>query len=187
VRTPDWAEPVTRRPLQVTVAALAVLALVGWRLGPVAALPAFAYLVIAGVALAHIDVALHRLPDPITLPSYIAGASLLALAAPFTEHGGTRFEHALFGMAGLFLLYAAQWFAVPSQIGLGDVKLAGVLGLYLGWLGLAAWILGVCAGFVLAAAYSVALLLARRATLRSSIPFGPFMLTGALVAVLAHG
>jgi leader peptidase (prepilin peptidase) / N-methyltransferase len=184
--TPDWAEPVARRPVYVAAVTVAVLAAVAWRIGADPALPAFCYLAVAGVALAFIDAALRRLPDPITLPSYVVGTALLGLAAAVTEHGGTRFEHALIGMVALFLLYAAQWLVVPAQIGLGDVKLAGVLGLYLGWLGMPAWLLGVCAGFVLAAVYSAALLATRRATLRSSIPFGPFMLAGALVAVLAH-
>lgn len=184
---PDWAEPAVRRPVAVPLAAVAVLALVAWRVGPVPALPAFAYLAVAGVVLTVIDVALKRLPDPLTLPSYAVGLLALGLAAPFTERGGVRLLHALVGMAALFLLYAVQWLVVPSQIGLGDVKLAGVLGLYLGWLGLPAWLFGTCAGFVLAALYAAGLLAARRATLKSQIPFGPFMLAGVLAAVLGYG
>jgi leader peptidase (prepilin peptidase)/N-methyltransferase len=186
VTTPDWAEPLTRRRLLVAAVTVAVLALVVWRIGLVPALPAFCYLAVAGVVLAFVDVALKRLPDPLTLPSYAVGAVLLGLAALGTEHGGARFGHALIGMVALLLLYAVQWFLLPSQLGLGDVKLAGVLGLYLGWLGPSAWVAGTCAGFVLAALYSLALLASRRATLKSSIPFGPFMLAGTLAAVLAY-
>ncbi|WP_460351693.1 prepilin peptidase [Actinoallomurus acanthiterrae] len=184
--TPDWAEPVIRRRLGVITAAVAVLGLVTWRIGPASDLPAFAYLAVAGVVLTFIDVALKRLPDPLTLPSYAAGLALLGLAAPFTDEGGARFTHALLGMAALFALYAVQWFIAPSQIGLGDVKLAGVLGLYLGWLGLRAWVIGVCAGYVLAAVYATALLVSRRAKLKSEMPYGPFMLAGVLAAVLGH-
>lgn len=183
---PDWAEPVIRRASAVIVVTVAVLALMVWRIGLGAALPAFCYLAVAGVVLAVIDIALKRLPDPLTLTSYAAGLVLLGVAAVATEHGGARFVHALIGMVALFLLYAVQWFFWPAQIGLGDVKLAGVLGLYLGWLGRIAWVAGICAGFVLAAAFSLFLLVSRRATLKSSIPFGPFMLAGALVAVLAY-
>ncbi len=186
VTSADWAGPVTRRPLAVALAAVLVLVPVVWRVGFTAELPAFCYLVVAGVVLTFIDIALNRLPDALTLPSYPIGAALLGLAALFADRGEARFAHAAAGMAALFLLYAAQWFLLPGQIGLGDVKLAGVLGLYLGWLGLRPWITGVFAGFVLAALYSVALLAARRATLKSTIPYGPFMLAGTLVAVLAY-
>lgn len=183
---PDWAEPAARRPVAVALAAAAALGLVAWRVGPVPALPAFMYLTVTGVVLTVIDVALNRLPDPLTLPSYAVGLLALGLAAPFTDRGGARLLHALVGMAALFLLYAVQWFVVPGQIGLGDVKLAGVLGLYLGWLGLPAWLFGTCAGYVLAALYAAGLLAARRATLKSYLPFGPFMLVGVLTAVLAY-
>ena len=144
--TPDWAEPVVARRLPAAAVTVAVLALVVWRIGPAPYLPAFCYLAVVGVALAFIDVELKRLPDALTLPSYAAATLLLGLAAPFTRHGGARFVHALIGLAALFLLYAVQWFFMPGQIGLGDVKVAGVVGLYLGWLGLPAWVAGVCAG-----------------------------------------
>jgi leader peptidase (prepilin peptidase)/N-methyltransferase len=186
VTTPDWAEPLIRRaPAVIAVTAVVVGSMV-WRVGLGPALPAFGCLAVAGVALAFIDIALKRLPDPLTLGSCAAGLVLLGVAALGTEHGGARFVHALIGMVALFLLYAVQWFCWPAQIGLGDVKLAGVLGLYLGWLGGVAWVAGICAGFTLAAVYSLALLASRRATLKSSIPFGPFMLAGALAAVLAY-
>jgi leader peptidase (prepilin peptidase)/N-methyltransferase len=179
----DWTEPVTGRPVPIALVTIAVLALLGWRIGLRPDLAAFVYLGVVGVLLAFIDVALKRLPDPLTLPSYAIGAALLGLAAPFTDQGGTRYVHALIGMAALWFLYALQWVIVPNQIGLGDVKLSGVLGLYLGWLGLPAWVVGVFGMFLLGGFYSVVLLVSGRATRKSSIPFGPFMLVGTLIAV----
>ena len=180
----DWFEPVARRPARVAVVAAATLALITWRIGPDAALPAYLYLGAVGVVLAFIDVAIRRLPDPLTLPSYAVAAALLGVAATFTHDGGTRYVHALAGMGALLAFYAVQWFFLPGQIGLGDVKLAGVLGLYLGWLGLGGVLLGVFAIHLLGGLYAGALLAARRTTLNATIPFGPFMLAGTLVAIL---
>jgi leader peptidase (prepilin peptidase)/N-methyltransferase len=75
----------------------------------------------------------------------------------------------------------------PGQLGGGDIKLAGLIGLGLGWLGWPAVIAGAVLAFVLTAVVSLALLAARRIRLRDSICFGPFMLGGALLAILASG
>jgi leader peptidase (prepilin peptidase)/N-methyltransferase len=68
-------------------------------------------------------------------------------------------------------------------MGFGDVKLAGLLGLVLGWAGWAPLVLGAFLGFLFGGVYSLALIGARRATRRSRVPFGPFMVAGALTAV----
>jgi leader peptidase (prepilin peptidase)/N-methyltransferase len=170
----------------VVLAAAAVIALLAWRIGIRADLPAFVVLGGVGTALAAVDLASKRLPDPLTLPLYGAGLALLGAAVPATDDGGARFLYALAGLAGLWLLFAVQWFAVPGKIGLGDVKLAGVLGLYLGWLGYGAWMLGVLAMFVSAGAFAAVLLALRRAGRGSELPYGPFMLAGALAGVLVH-
>lgn len=183
---PGWRAVVRRRAVTVAVLAVAVVAALAWRIGARAELAAFAWLGAAGSVLAVVDIAVKRLPDPIVLPSYGIGAALLGAAVPFTGGGGARFLHALIGMAALFAWFGLQWLIRPSAVGQGDVKLAGVLGLHLGWLGSAAWVLGVLATAVLGAAVSGALLAARRARRTSAIPYGPFMLAGALVAVLVH-
>ncbi|GAA2579313.1 prepilin peptidase [Actinomadura fulvescens] len=182
----DWTEPLRARPVRVALTCAAVLALLTWRVGVRADLPAFLWLGAAGTALGFVDVAIKRLPDPLTLPSYGAGAALLGAAAPFTEDGGGRFPHALAGLAALWALFAVQWLLLPGAIGLGDVKLAGVLGLYLGWLGLDAWLLGVAATFVIGGVCAAGLLAARRAGRGSELPYGPFLLLGTLLAVLVH-
>ncbi|MBC6461011.1 prepilin peptidase [Actinomadura sp. HBU206391] len=183
----DWLEPVSRRPLPVALVAAAVVAVLAVRIGLRPELAAFCYLGVVGAVLAFIDAALHRLPDPLTLPSYPIGAALLGIAVPFTDDGGTRYLHALAGLGALLLLFVVQWVITADAIGLGDVKLSGVLGLYLGWLGSSAWVMGVFAMFVLGGVYAVGLLVTRRATRKSAIPFGPFMLAGALAAVVSYG
>ena len=86
-------------------------------------------------------------------------------------------------MAVVWALYFALAFVSPSSLGFGDVKLSGLIGLVLGWLGPATAVLGVLAGFVAGGVAALGLLLAQRAGLRSHIAFGPAMLVGALAAV----
>ena len=71
----------------------------------------------------------------------------------------------------------------PGDLGVGDVKLAASLGLLLGWIGWRDVLLGAFAGFLLGGVFSLVLLAAGLVTRRSHIPFGPFMLGGALVVV----
>jgi leader peptidase (prepilin peptidase)/N-methyltransferase len=167
-----------------TAAAFAALAL---RFGFRPVLPAFCYLACVGVALAIIDIQHKRLPDALTLPSYPVALVLLGLAALGTANGGGHLLGALIGMAAVGLFYLVLALISPAGMGLGDVKLAGLIGLYLGWLGAAVTVAGVLAGYLLAAATGIGLLMTRRATRKSQIPFGPFMLAGTLIVILASG
>jgi leader peptidase (prepilin peptidase)/N-methyltransferase len=180
-----YGDPPSRaRRLAAAAVTAAVCAAFGWRFGPGATLPAYLYLGAVGTLLAFIDAAVRRLPDLFTLPSYLIGAALFGLAVPVTADGGARFGYALIGMAALWLIYGVQYFFAPSQIGRGDVKLAGVLGLYLGWLGPEPWLLGLVLGFVFGGLVAIGLLVSRRATRKSEMPFGPYMIAGAITAML---
>jgi leader peptidase (prepilin peptidase)/N-methyltransferase len=170
----------------VGVVAVVIGAVLVWRVGLRPELAAFLYLGLVGTALGFVDVALRRLPDPLTLTSYPIGVALLGAAAPFVEDGGGRYVAALVGLAVLWVLFAVQWFCLPNALGLGDVKLSGILGLYLGWFGADAWMLGVFAMFLLGGLYSIGLLVLRRVGRKASIPFGPFMLLGTFVGVVAY-
>ncbi|HEV3291245.1 MAG TPA: A24 family peptidase [Streptosporangiaceae bacterium] len=168
----------------VTAVTLAAVAL---RFGLSPVLPAFCYLAAAGVPLAFIDARQRRLPDVLTLPFYPACLLLLAVAAPFLPGGSGRFGHALIGMAAAVAFFGLLLLVSPAGIGLGDVKLAGPLGAYLGWLGAAAFVTGLLAAWLLAAVTAIGLLLARRATRKTEIPFGPFLVAGTVGVVLASG
>lgn len=146
-------------------------------------LPAYLYLTAAAVALALIDIDHHRLPNVIVLPSYpVLGALLLiAVVAESDWSAGLR---AVIGAAALFGFYFLLVLVYPAGMGWGDVKLAGVLGLALGYLGWGPLVVGGFLGFALGGVFGVALIAVRRAGRRSAIPFGPFMLAGALAAVL---
>ncbi|HWB65322.1 MAG TPA: prepilin peptidase [Mycobacteriales bacterium] len=152
--------------------------------GATAVLPAYLYLAAVGIGLALIDLDVQRLPDALTLPSYPVGLGLLAIAAGVTGH----FDHlgrAAIAMAILFGFYGLLWFVYPSGMGLGDVKLAGVLGLYLGWLGWAQLVVGAFAAFVVGAVVSLGLVVFSGAGRKTRVPFGPFMLVGVLIGIYA--
>jgi leader peptidase (prepilin peptidase) / N-methyltransferase len=163
-----------------------VLALLCVRFAGSSAVVAFGFLGAVGVALSAIDIAVHRLPDKLTLPAYPALVLLLGLAAVF-GHSGAAFVRALLGGAALTCAYFLLAVLRPGQLGAGDVKLAGLIGLVLGWLGWPVLFTGAALGFVLSALVSLALLAARRISLRGSICFGPFMLGGALLAIIVSG
>ncbi|GAA4202259.1 prepilin peptidase [Microbispora amethystogenes] len=169
------AAPLPRPPYLLEGVTALAAALAAWRIGDGWVLAAWAYAVPVGAALAEIDRRTWRLPDAITLPSY---PILLVLLAP-----SGRLLPALASGCALGAVYAVLWFIRPAGLGLGDVKLAGLIGLLTGALGAQSVIVAGMAGQVLGALYAVGLLLARRATRTTEFPFGPFMLAGALVAL----
>ncbi len=173
-------------PLMLEFATAVVLALLLGRFGGQPDVVAFGFLGVLGVALAAIDISVQRLPDKLTLPAYPILITLLACAA-VAGHDVASLVRALLGglaLAAGFLLLALLR---PGQLGGGDIKLAGIAGLALGWLGWPTLITGAALGFLLSAVVSLALLAARRVTLHSAICFGPFLLGGALLAALASG
>jgi leader peptidase (prepilin peptidase)/N-methyltransferase len=147
-----------------------------------------AYLVVAalGVAAAYVDLREHRLPDPLTSSALAAAGLLLAVAAA-VDGDWSAYARAWIVAAVMFAAYLGLAMLRPADLGLGDVKLAAVVGLVTGWLGWGIAVVGAFLGFLLGGLAGVALVLARRAGRRTAIPFGPFMLAGALVAVAQGG
>jgi len=175
----------TGRRLAVTVLSAGVLTAVCAGIGPAPALPAFLVLAAAGVVLAVVDAEHFRLPDRLTRPTVLLTAGLLAAAAVPAGPGVL----ARAGAAGA--VSAAALFAValawPEGLGLGDVKLAGLLGMHLGWLGWSTLLLGLSAGVAAGAATALGMLAAGRARRRTGIAYGPPLLAGALLAILSSG
>jgi leader peptidase (prepilin peptidase)/N-methyltransferase len=183
-RCRDCAAPISPRYPVVEVLTGLLFAVLAIRFGTSAALAAYLYLAGAGVALTLIDLDVRRLPNAIVLPSYAVGLALLGLAALADRDPGA-FGRAVLGMAALFAFYFLLALAYPAGMGFGDVKLSGVLGLYLGYLGVGELLVGAFAGFLLGGLAGAALVVLRRAGRKTAIPFGPFMLAGALVGILA--
>ncbi|TFC20746.1 prepilin peptidase [Cryobacterium glucosi] len=157
------------------------------RVGPVwvrslLVLLAFLYLAAVSVALGLIDLDTHRLPNAIVLPSYPVGAGLLG-AAGITTSDYAALIRAGAGLVILWALYLIMALVYPGGMGFGDVKLAGLLGLFLGYLGWGELAVGAFAAFLLGGFFALGLVVTHRATRKSGIPFGPWMLAGAWVGI----
>jgi leader peptidase (prepilin peptidase)/N-methyltransferase len=151
--------------------------------GPRPELAVWLLLTPLAVLLALVDRAVHRLPDQLTLPLAAAAAALLGLAALLPGDGGS-WPTALLGGLVLGAAYFVLFLIHPNGMGFGDVKLALSLGVVLGWYGWAILFAGAFAGFLLGSLYGLGLMALRRASRKTAIPFGPFMIVGALAGVL---
>jgi len=150
--------------------------------GAALVLVAFLYLAAVSVALTLIDFDHHLLPNRIVLPSYLVGAALLGAAALLTSSYAPLLSAAI-GAAALFGFYFLLALVYPRGMGMGDVKLAGSLGLFIGFLGWQPLVVAAFAAFFLGGVFSIALVVTRRASGATAIPFGPWMLLGAWVGI----
>jgi len=147
------------------------------------AVPAVAYLAAAGTVLAVTDWRTQRLPNVVVAPSYPIAAALIVLAVTAGGDSWSPLGWAAAGAVGLFAVFLVG--ALTMGVGMGDVKLAGLVGMYLGWAGgIGALLLGMVVT-VFSAGIGAGLLLAtRRASRGVPVPYGPFMLVGCAVGVL---
>lgn len=174
-----------RYPLVETLTAV-LFAAVGVRFGADWAVPAFLLLAAVLLAVSAIDLEHFIVPNRILLVAIAAGVPLLAVAAA----GGNGWDDvagAATGAAVGFSLLFVVNLAYPRGMGMGDVKLAGVLGLFLGFLDVGHVFLGLFMGFLLGAVGGVALIASGLRTRRDHIPFAPFLAGGAFFVVLFGG
>jgi leader peptidase (prepilin peptidase)/N-methyltransferase len=147
------------------------------------ALPAFLAVAAGLVALSAIDLEHFLLPDRIVYPLALATLVLLTGAALGDGAWDALGRALLGGFAGMLTLGVLH-VASPRSMGFGDVKLAFVLGLALGWLGWGELVLGLFCGFLTGALVGLALIAVRRRGRKDHLPFGPFLAFGTLVALL---
>ena len=141
------------------------------------------YYLVMATRLTIIDIKHQLLPDRIVFPSAAIAGVLLLAASAFMLDGGTALRTVL-GAVVMWALYVVLRLISPSSMGYGDVKLAFVLGLYLGFISWQALMWGTVLAFLLGAVWGLALIVTRKGTGKTQIPFGPFMLAGALVAMV---
>lgn len=165
-------------PASAAAAACAVLAVA---LGPRPELPPLMAVTILGVLLGAVDLAAERLPDLLVLPGIGAAVLWYGLLAIATGDWGSYGRALLAGLA-----YAGIYFVMAllpgGQLGLGDVKLAALLGICLGWFGWA--LVGVGAALPWLVNAPVAIVLFLRRGPGTSMPFGPSMLAGAFLTLV---
>ncbi|SDC21355.1 leader peptidase (prepilin peptidase) / N-methyltransferase [Sanguibacter gelidistatuariae] len=166
--------------VELLTGVLFVLVLV--RFGLTWELPGYLYGAAIGVALTVIDLKVHRLPNAIVLPSYIVVSALLLVAAIGTGDWSALLRAGIGGVV-LYAAYFLMCLAYPAGMGFGDVKLAALIGAYLGWIGWGALAIGAFGAFLLGGAFSLVLIVLRRAGRKSGIPFGPWMILGAACGI----
>ncbi|MHA7277290.1 prepilin peptidase [Arthrobacter sp. Hz1] len=137
---------------------------------------------VAGVWLGVIDIRSHLLPNRIIFPAYPVAGLLLGVAA-LLAGDGARVLTMIGGAVVLWLAYFLVRALYPAGMGFGDVKLAGLLGLYLGFVGWSQLLWATIAAFGLGALWGLILIGSRRGTLTSAIPFGPVMIAGAALGM----
>ena len=178
----DEPLPAPSRPVLATATAV-LFVLVAAVLGLSWELPAYLFFAAVAVVLTVIDLRHHLLPNAVVLPALGIGVVLLSCAAA-GQGGWGALLRAVLGALVLFVLYLVLALISPAGLGMGDVKLAAVLGLFLGFQGWGALFVGAVLASVIGAVVGLAVLASRRGGLRSDVPFGPSMLAGALLAVV---
>lgn len=147
------------------------------------ALPVFLAVGAVGLVLARVDLACLRLPDPLVLVAGLLAVGGLTAAALLSGTPG-RLLGALGGAVVAGVAHVLLALLPGSRLGFGDVKLAAVLGLPLGWLGRDALLAGLLLPHVLHGGLVLGLLAARKVHRNTLLPLGPALLTGAWLAVL---
>lgn len=154
-------------------------------LGTAFEIAAFALFAVGSIALAVIDAREKLLPNRIVFPLYGVGVVGLALAA-WLEHRWTALVISLVAGAALYVIFYG--IAMFGPLGFGDVKLAGVLGLFLGWLGIPVVYAGILLGTFAAAFVAVGVIVVRRARGLDwrgyELSYGPYLLAGSWAAIL---
>lgn len=179
--------PISPRYLVVEMVTAALFVAMALRFGVNPVLPAYLALASSLVILSSVDAEGHLIPNRILYPAAAIFVVLLIAAAPFVpetaNHLISAAEGAIAAFDVMFVIHAIR----PDGLGFGDVRLSGLLGAALGWLGLVQVPIGLFFGFAFGSVYGIAAIIATRRGVSSRIPFAPFLSSGALLAILVGG
>ena len=175
--------PISPRYPAVEMLTAALFGLAAWRIRPSSDLIAYLPLLWVLVVLSFIDLEHKLLPNRIVVPSFVAGVVLLGVSAALGPGVGA-WVRALLGAAVAFAFFFTLALITPRGMGMGDVKLSAVLGLSLAYLGWGRLLVGFFVSFLAGAIGGIGLIAARRAGMKSEVPFGPYLALGTIVSVL---
>ena len=147
-----------------------------------APLPAYCILGAVLVAQTWIDLRTQRLPRSITYTGIVLGGIALTITAIVIDEPERIWMMVLGAAIALVAMWLIFWIS-KGGMGDGDVRLAPLLGMYLGWLNPAIVLPGLFFGFVAGAVFGVVMMSTDRASRRMEVPFGPFLALGTLVAI----
>lgn len=180
------AAPISPRYPAIEALTALLFVLTAVRIGVSWSLPGELAFVAGLIALASVDLERYLLPRAILYPTLaLVGAGLLTAASVSGDWG--RFGRAAACCAAAFLVFFLIHAARPGWMGFGDVRLASLLGLALGWMGPWYLVIGVLAANLAGALLGIILMLAGKATRKTALPYGVFLGSGAVFALLAGG
>lgn len=159
-----------------------LLAALRWQSDPVLIPFLFFLPLLAGLAV--VDLHTRRLPNALTGPALLGGLALVIGTGVVEGEGSTTVTALVAGLLLFGALLVLNLFR-PAGMGMGDVKVAGLIGLFVGLLGLGPALLALVLSAVLAWLAGLGLIAGRRITRSTPVPFGPWLAVGALAAVLA--
>lgn len=165
------------------IACAAAFAVVAGRFGWAWALPAYLVFTYAAVVLTFVDIRHHIIPNRIVYPTLFASLPILLIAA-IADDSFDSLLRAVIGMLGASAFFYVVWWIYPRGMGFGDVRLALLIGLFCGWIGIGNVFLGVLFGLVLGAFSGLLFVVLRFIGMKDPIPYGPFLLAGAFISIL---
>ena len=146
--------------------------------------PAYVAFVLGTILLTVTDLDTKLIPNRILVRVLVIGGFLLVVGGLASSNPGAVARAVGGGFAYFGIMFVLALIARGS-LGFGDVKLAALLGVFTGYLGWAQLTIAVLGAFLIGGVVSLALLVSGRAGRKDAIPFGPFMVAGAFVAVYA--
>ncbi|TKG62352.1 prepilin peptidase [Prauserella endophytica] len=171
-------------PAVLEVVTALLFAALAWRTGAKPELFAYSWFAAISAPLAAVDWRTRRLPTRLIWPSGIVLFALFGMAAAVNRDAYPVIR-SFAGMVVLLAFYGAIYFLRPGELGGGDLRLGGLLGLVLGWIGWIAVLTGTLLGWLAAAIAVIALRAVRHTEDGRDVPLGPFLMIGTFVTVLA--